>query len=818
MAYEVFISYSHRDKELRNELEKHLANLKRQKIIASWYDGNISPGTEWEPQIMEHLKRAQIILLLVSADFMASDFCYSIEMTQAIARHDANQARVIPILLRPMDWQGAPFARLKMLPTDAKAVITWHTLDEALADVVQGIREAIDDLTRKEQSANPSIAAGTTSVGVVQVSIWNVPYARNALFTGRKDVLKRLYKTLKAGKTTALTQPQAISGLGGIGKTQTAVEYAYRHRDNYQAILWVKAESRESLISDFVVIAHLLNLPEQQEQEQPRVVETVKRWFQEHSGWLLICDNADDLTILRDFLPSGGKGHTLLTTRTQAMGRIAQRIELEKMEPEEGALFLLHRATILDPDAPLDAASLADCATAREISIAMDGLPLALDQAGAYIEETSCGLHGYLQLYRAQRAQLLKERGGFVPDHPETVATTWSLSFEKVEQANEGAAELLRFCAFLAPDAIPEELCTGSAVDLGPTLEPLARDPSILNAAIRELLKYSLVHRDPETRTLSIHRLVQEVLKDQMNEETQRQWAERAVRAVNRVFPFPEYANWDLCRRYLLHAQVSSVLIEQWNLLFAEAASLLNHLGYYLWQRGEYEQVEQLHQRALAIREQVLGPEHSDTAISLVHLAFFYRSQGKYAQAEPLYQRALPIYEKDFGLEHRETAIILNNLAELYWAQGKYEQAEPLYQRSLAIREHGLGPEHPSTATSLNNLAVLYWAQGNYEQAEPLYQRALAIDEKAYGPDHPEVATDLNNLAELYRRQGKYEQAEPLYQRALAIYERVLGPEHPDTATCLDNLAALYQAQGRYEQAEPLLQRVRAIRERRQKA
>src|SRR5215469_11969845 len=157
MAYEVFISYSHRDQTLREELETHLANLKRQNIITSWYDGNIKPGEELHPQIIEHLNKAQIILLLVSANFIASDFCYSTEMKQAIARHDANQAHVIPILLRPTDWKGAPFAKLKMLPTDAKAVTRWANQDEAFEDVVRGIRAAIDDLTRKEQSANPPI-------------------------------------------------------------------------------------------------------------------------------------------------------------------------------------------------------------------------------------------------------------------------------------------------------------------------------------------------------------------------------------------------------------------------------------------------------------------------------------------------------------------------------------------------------------------------------------------------------------------------------------------------------------------------------------
>lgn len=155
MAFDVFISYSHQDKQLCKELETHLANLRRQQVISSWYDGDISPGTEWKPQIMTHLTTAQIILLLISADFMNSDFCYSIEMTQAIARHEANQARVIPIILRPTDWKGAPFAKLKVLPTDGKAVTRWPTHDDAFEAIVIGIREAVDDLIKTGTSANP---------------------------------------------------------------------------------------------------------------------------------------------------------------------------------------------------------------------------------------------------------------------------------------------------------------------------------------------------------------------------------------------------------------------------------------------------------------------------------------------------------------------------------------------------------------------------------------------------------------------------------------------------------------------------------------
>jgi len=265
MAYEVFISYSHQDQTLRKELDTHLANLKRQDIITSWYDGDIKPGEELQPQIIEHLNRAQIILLLVSADFIASDFCYSIEMKRAIVRHDDNNARVIPILLRPTDWKGTPFAKLKMLPTDAKAITMWPTHDEGFVDVIKGIRESIDDFTGKSNPQKPE-------------RLWTIPYARNPLFTGREHVIKQVYDSLRTSKTAA------ISGLGGLGKTQTAVEYAYRYRDDYNDVLWVKAESLESINSDFVSIAHLLNLPEKQEQEQRLIVEAVKRWFKDHIG------------------------------------------------------------------------------------------------------------------------------------------------------------------------------------------------------------------------------------------------------------------------------------------------------------------------------------------------------------------------------------------------------------------------------------------------------------------------------------------------------------------------------------------------------
>jgi CHAT domain-containing protein/Tfp pilus assembly protein PilF len=244
-----------------------------------------------------------------------------------------------------------------------------------------------------------------------------------------------------------------------------------------------------------------------------------------------------------------------------------------------------------------------------------------------------------------------------------------------------------------------------------------------------------------------------------------------------------------------------------------DVAAALNNLAALYRYKGDYAKAEPLYQRALVIKEKALGPEHPDVAGSLNNLANLYYSKGDYAKAEPLYQRALVIWEKALGPEHPDVATSLHNLAGLYYSKGDYPKAEPLFERALAIKEKTLGPEHPDVATPLNNLANLYNSKGDYAKAEPLYQRALAIREKALGPEHPDVAGSLNNLASLYHSKGDYAMAGPLFERALAIREKSLGPEHPAVAYSLNNLANLYYSKGDYAQAEPLFQRALAIRE-----
>jgi CHAT domain-containing protein/Tfp pilus assembly protein PilF len=232
-----------------------------------------------------------------------------------------------------------------------------------------------------------------------------------------------------------------------------------------------------------------------------------------------------------------------------------------------------------------------------------------------------------------------------------------------------------------------------------------------------------------------------------------------------------------------------------------------------LYREGRYEEAIPLAQRALALSEKTLGPEHPDTATSLIILGGLYETTGAYAKAEPLFERAVALYEKALGPEHPDTATSLIILASLHTATGAYAKAVPLFERAVAIREKALGPEHAATATALNDLAKLYQLTGAYAKVEPLLQRALAIREKALGPEHPDTATTLNDLATLYQDTGAYAKAEGLFQRVLAIREKALGTDHPDTASALNNLGGLYRVTGDYAKAEALLQRALVIDE-----
>lgn len=720
--------------------------------------------------------------------------------TDRISRWESGESKV------------SPYYREKLIELFGKDAKELGFLDNETLD---------DDFIDQEKSADgqtPLSKIPLQKTNAAQPSFWSVPYQRNPFFTGREELLMQLYTALHKTGAVAVTQAQALCGLGGIGKTQIVLEYAYRYRDEYQAVFWVKSDKRENLLSDFLALASLLNLPEQHVQDQATVLEAIQHWMQNQTAWLLIFDNADDLTFVKKCIAPGFRGHILLTTHAQALGRLAHRLNVEVMDSATGVLFLLRRAGFIGPDASIDEASKEERTLAGELVREMGGLPLALDQAGAYMEETSYSLTSYLDLYRKERLALLKRRGGIIEDHPEPVAATWSISFNEVERVSLASADLLRLCAFLNPDAIPEELLRKGASVLGPNLAVVGDSDLALNEAIEGLRRYSFIRRHADFQMLSLHRLVQIVLKEAMNPETQCVWVDRVVRAMHLAFPaHVEPRCWEACQRLLPQVQICSLLIEKWTLRSPEAALLLHQTAYYLGERGGYTEAEALYRQALTIREESKGPDHLDTAQSAYNLARLYVDQGRYVDAEQLYLRALATRESVHGPEHPAIAQCLNSLALLYWFWGHYEQSEALYLRALPMYQQLLGPKHPDTAHCMNNLALLYVTQTKFTEAEQLHRQVLTIRQTVLPSAHPDTAQSLQNLACLFLAQGNpnnYVEAEQLLLQSLAMREQILGPDHPQTAKSLHNLALLYEARGNYTEAEQLYQRVLVIRER----
>jgi tetratricopeptide (TPR) repeat protein len=657
---------------------------------------------------------------------------------------------------------------------------------------------------REHGVASPGITLQPTSAGDrTRTRFATFPSARNPYFTGREDLLQQVRGTLQECRRVAL------SGLGGVGKTQVALEYAYRHSDAYDQVFWIRAETESMITSDFVEIADLLEFPERSTTEEQRVVAAVRRWLETHERWLLIADNLDEPRLLRTFLPCVVNGHLLVTSRAQVLSMlgITNPMPVRELSPDEALRFLLARTGRNDADP-------SERAAAQTLGQELGYLPLALEQAAAYIHDNGSRFDNYVKSYRKRRLALLA-RGVQADDPTKSVTTTWQIAFDRIG-ATPASADLLRASAFLSPDRIPLELVMEGATELGPAIAqalPDREDELALDALLAPLTRYSLIWREPASHSYGLHRLVQEVTRDTMDGETRRTWVERVVPAVNRAFPVVEYASWTQCERLLAHAQAAAQLVESYDLASEPAARLLYQSARYLHERARYAEAEPLYRRARAIDEANYGPDHPEIARTLNNLAELLRTTNRLAEAELLVRRALAIDEASYGPDHPEVARALNTLARLLQDTNRLGEAEPLMRWALAIDEASYGPDHPNVAIDLNNLAWLLKTTNRVAEAEPLVRQALAIDEASYGPDHPNVARELNDLGELLRETNRLAEAEPLYRRALKIREKALSPDHPTVAACLNNLALLLQAGNRLTDAEPLMRRALAINE-----
>jgi tetratricopeptide (TPR) repeat protein/transcriptional regulator with XRE-family HTH domain len=640
-------------------------------------------------------------------------------------------------------------------------------------------------------------------------SYFHVVHGRNSYFTGRDSLLTSLYDTLIEASEVQL--PVALCGLGGIGKTQLAIEYTYRSREMYQAVFWARADQYDALVADFVDIASILHLPEREEQNTNKVIHAVKRWFMSHTDWLLVFDNVENLDRVAPFLPLNRQGHILLTTRTQVVGTYAEKFDVDKMNLEEGITFFLRRAKKMKRAMSIDQADARQRKLAAKVVRELDGLPLALDQAGAYIEEDGCTITEYLELYRKQRDLLLKERGIVNSGHPESVVTTFQLSFERVQQNNVLATEFLYFLAFVHPDAISEELLCVDITDNVPSIRPKVNHV-MFHKAIGELLKYSLIRQLSDTRILSIHRLVQAVIQDGMKGSDRKMWSRIALSCVYETIATSDRETMHLYHRYIPHAQVCNEWIKQWDFRSSEAIYLLIELSRYSRRQAFYDQAEQYSQRALDILNKKRLAGDTDVVSTYANLALAYREQGKYTQAKSYFQQVIEVLTTKEPVDDEALfALNLSSLALCEMELRELSEAEHHALQARSILERVLPPEHPEIAYCLTILATIYREQDKYEEAKLLYEQVLAIREQRKKPGDVEVAASLNNLATISILQNKPAEAALLNQRALEMYKKVYGPKHPEVARCLLCLGDSAILQNDWLQAEQYNQQAMEI-------
>jgi len=441
---------------------------------------------------------------------------------------------------------------------------------------------------------------------------------------------------------------QALTGLGGTGKSQIAAEYAHSHKGDYKYVWWLQSEEPTALASNYAGLARELDLPEKGSADQTAIIASVKRWLGNNRNWLLIFDNSKEPKDIEQYFPREGTGHIIITSRNPNWRSVAGVLPIEVFKRSESVDFLIKRT---DQDCQESADKLAD---------ALGDLPLALEQAGAYIEETAVSLADYLKLFQENRQKTLER--GKPTAYPDTIATTWNISFQAIKDDFPEAVDLLKLLAFLAPDNIPRSLLIEGAPDLPEPLSSALQDRIKLNDIFAALRRYSLISITDDM--LSVHRLVQAVTLDRLGEDEKKMWADAAVKIVNKAFPFDsdDVGTWPTCSLLLAHAMSSAKRAEELEVAPEATGRLLNQAGIYLNGRADFLDARALYERALAIGEKVYGPDHPTVAIRVNNLGGVLKSLGDLQGAKKLYERALLIFQKRLGENHTNTKTVQENL------------------------------------------------------------------------------------------------------------------------------------------------------------
>ena len=593
---------------------------------------------------------------------------------------------------------------------------------------------------------------------------------RPALLAGREQLLDELSARL-AGGEGAGPRVVVLSGLGGAGKTSVAVEYAHRYLPEVEVAWQFPAEDATVLAAGFGELAAQLGERGLTDARDPVAsVHAVLARFP--APWLLIFDNAADLASVAEFLPPAGPGRVLVTSRNPAWP--GQPLHVPMLDPDVATDFLVTRTG--DPDRQ----------AARDLADELGGLPLALEQTAAYIQAIGGTLGGYLALFQQRRAELLDR--GEPTGYRGTVASTWALAFDRLQQNAPAAVGLLRLLAFCAPEAIPLRLLLrprpGLAGRLGnkvaPALVPLLEDPLAAGDAIGALRRYSLVIPAADG-SVSVHRLVQAITVAQMPAELAVAWREAASAVIEAALPADPRSpdSWAMFASLVSHVQAAPT----------DNSSGMWRVASYLGYSGSYAAAKDLQQRVLDTQVRVSGPEHPDTLRGRVHLARWTGEAGDAAGARDQFAALLPVCERVLGAEHSYTLAARAGLALWTGEAGDAAGARDQFAALLPDEERVLGAEHSYTLAARGNLARWTGEAGDAAGARDQFAALLPVQQEVLGAKEPQTLTTAANLAYWTGQAGDAVGARDQFAALLPVVERVVGAEEPRSLRARANLA-----------------------------
>jgi tetratricopeptide (TPR) repeat protein len=779
-----FISYTQVNRAWAEWIAVQLEQVGYSTVLQAW---DFRPGSDFAHQMQQATITAGRTIAVLSPAYFGSAFSEA-EWRAAFAKDPTGEAGLlVPVRVQPCEPPGLLASRVYIDLVDT---------DEPTAKRL--LLTGVDKSGARPTSA-PFPGVGAKRFPGQGPAVSNLP-ARNRNFSGRGELLEQLHASLQAGSVAAVVPTGAMHGLGGVGKTELALEFAHRYRSDYDIAWWIPAEQPTSATVALAALAQELGIEQSVDQ-----AEMVVKLFKELRGrdrWLLVYDNAERPDRLEGLLPPGGGGQVLVTSRWGAWGRQAAPLRVNVLARDESVAFLRQR-TRADDHAELD-----------ELAELLGDLPLVLEEAAAYLEETGEGLDEYLELVRNRSRELFGLDQPPADDHGDRrrVATVWSLSLDRVHQEAPAAEALLSLCAFLALD-IPRGLPCEQPQVLPEELAQACSDPLAYNRLLAMVGRYSLATVTPAA--VRVHRLVQAVIQARLGQKGERRWAETAVGLLRTSFPNEswEVATWPTCERLLAHVLAASGHAERLAVAREQAGWLLDRASAYLRERGQYGQARPIAEQALAVTKEALGQDAPEVAGRCNTLGSVLEALGDLEGARAQLERALAIGEAALGPNHPHVATYRNDLGRVLRDLGHLEGARAQLERALAISEAALGPNHPHAAIRRNNLGSVLQDLGDLEGARAQYERALAIGEAVLGSDHPSMATYRNDLGGVLQDLGDLAGARAQYERALAIGDVALGPNHPTVAIYRNGLGRVLQDLGDLEGARAQLERALEISE-----